>query len=192
MRGSFVTDGLGKRLARIARRVVLGVAILGLLLSLALWRMSHRTSFSASYYFRDGARIGVDCQSRGEISLEWQGRIDPELLKSGEWPAPFPGPFLDTDGELSPRRRADRVPSFLGVGWYGWLGHPQPTVVILLPFWLLAVVCAAVMWATSGPLRSSVTGAVRAALRHRRGLCPACGYDLRASPECCPECGQQT
>lgn len=31
---------------------------------------------------------------------------------------------------------------------------------------------------------------MRKRIRDSRGLCPDCGYDVRASPERCPECGR--
>jgi hypothetical protein len=48
-------------------------------------------------------------------------------------------------------------------------------------FYLLAVLApGAVVW---------LTRLARRYRRHRRGHCPHCGYDLRATPDRCPECG---
>jgi len=51
--------------------------------------------------------------------------------------------------------------------------------LLLVPHWMVASVCA-------------LPAGLRWLMRHRRfgnGLCRQCGYDLRASPERCPECG---
>ena len=58
------------------------------------------------------------------------------------------------------------------------------SVIAVIPYWFIAL-CAAIPPAVYVRLRS----AARRRLRASRGECLRCGYDLRASPERCPECG---
>jgi hypothetical protein len=70
-------------------------------------------------------------------------------------------------------------------------GHwPYPTAGVIGDRWVLAVR----PWLPTG--LAAVLPAVwlvrrlRARRARRQGLCPACGYDLRATPDRCPECGR--
>ena len=58
----------------------------------------------------------------------------------------------------------------------GWL--------VCLPYWAVFAPTAGAAW-----LCLSGTARRRRAARARAGLCRACGYDLRATPGRCPECG---
>jgi hypothetical protein len=67
----------------------------------------------------------------------------------------------------------------------GLVQNPRTVTVIALPYWLMCSIVA-------GP--AAVVAARRAKRRcaMRHGLCPTCGYDLRASANVCPECGAST
>ncbi len=64
----------------------------------------------------------------------------------------------------------------------------SPRALPLRPIWpgfaVNTIFYAALLWLPFAPFT------LRRLIRRRRGLCPACGYDLRhAEHEGCPECG---
>jgi hypothetical protein len=78
-------------------------------------------------------------------------------------------------------------PIVTGRSWWGFAyitgtsnGVPQPWWLFMAPHWSLALLF------TIAPLTWLIRRLRRAT---PAGLCPTCGYDLRATPDRCPECG---
>ena len=82
------------------------------------------------------------------------------------------------------------VHQWFGFGWSHTIDEPfsgglASISELLLPYWFLALVTGgpSFFWFL-GIFRKGIRG-----LRIRPGICPACGYDIRATPNRCPECG---
>jgi hypothetical protein len=94
--------------------------------------------------------------------------------------------------------------SFPGISWMrasGWIARPPggpivatskppPFILAISISWWFIFVIGAILPAIRTTYRLELHRRRRSQLsRERAGLCPACGYDLRATPGRCPECG---
>jgi len=167
---------------------VMGILVATLLLTDMFW----------SRHFAKHVLIPIDNSRSCSLELsDWLGRLTilaqvpqprADLDTVGYDPFHHPRHFTYSSWALGPED--ERSPN----GYFSTrlIYYPSPTlhrprlstVVVVLPHWSLAVLAIVVAY--------SLSTFSRGRLRRRRaalGQCRACGYDLRASPDRCPECG---
>jgi hypothetical protein len=140
----------------------------------------------------DGYRMRVWVAERGSL----------HLLRHDEQVTPVtpsnPGHLYHGGYDPAGRMMLRPEPTRLGFAYHndrsGWVepsrGPRRRTVIqissqLSLPLWLPALLLAL-------PPATWLLARRRRARQRARGFCPSCGYDLRATPERCPECGMAT
>ena len=191
---------------RRARFILTTLSLVMLLATLAAWNRAHRAADHLTYrWWARGDPPRLETLSivgyRGSLACGYEN-----TTLTPRSPA---GTLTPADRAAGTRfeRWQDRPSRFqsphAGRGFYAGTGptsiHPVGTVMRLtpdgpsyaaasttfavsIPWWTLAALfCAAPALALLRRIRSR---------RPHPGTCPACGYDLRATPTQCPECGR--
>jgi hypothetical protein len=195
-----------RRTCRILLNVLTVLSLISFLATIALWVRSYNGQPSAGYGWRQDAAartvyqtVVLACDSGGAWVGLSRTRINPDAdprIKAS---------FDETCGW---RHVGSMVPPWWSGSGGLWSGRGRLGIwnveysdvaqigrgrVVAAPMWAIALATGAL------PFVRWATWAHRWAHRRRRrrlaagiGHCPQCGYDLRATPDRCPECGRAT
>jgi hypothetical protein len=175
-------------LAIFRRRLFNFLTLLSLLLCLAtvaLWMRSYSRRQALLLFATSPGwieRLAIESLV-GELSLSYDQFLGG--TEDSGWIYEVSSPYsVTTHGELLREYPRPRSATFLGFGYdfYYSRSTDHPARAIWFPHWFLALILAVLP-----ALR--LRNLLRTRRRNRIGLCPHCGYDLRASPSRCPECG---
>ena len=172
------------------RRLFMALSALSLLLCVAvcvLWVRSYRVGEAV---YREGPlfRLAI-LSSKGQCSALRTTYPASAANGPARWKYSNRGMWAEVTRRPGLYRADPAVRCYGPVAGFGMFDKPAagPTSMgaatreVFFPYWSLVGLTAA------GP---AAWYARRRRLRSRSlGLCPACGYDLRATPERCPECG---
>jgi hypothetical protein len=155
-----------------------GVSAVALLAVAVLWERSFWVGDTWDREEPGGGAV-IMGSSRGQV---WWARLDVSPIRFDR-----PSGYRADRAKVAPTNGVPAVWSFAGFIWTNYrLPGPGPVVrAFTMPYWFAAALTAPLPAAWVRARRR----AARADRRRKAGLCTACGFDLRATPDRCPECG---
>jgi hypothetical protein len=181
----------GRRILKLLQTIAVVLSTLLFLAAMGMWGRSYWRidEFAGERYSDDGDSTFYSLISHAGAFRVVLERAGPSMFEAGSvWKPP---PDRTSFRSLAIRSRSlfaartyagfafehDRPPANLTASARAW-SH----TMISVPYWFIALL--------SLPLPLLALSRWRRERRiAREGLCPVCGYDLRASPDRCPECG---
>jgi hypothetical protein len=182
-----------RRAVRVVARIVIGTCFFFAISTMLLWGRSYYSSDAIERWTSSGTSLEL-CSGFGVITLRRDlfsnpgtdcfGNRLPPVKPTSAWR--FTLGVYTAEGQQARRGSSKAFPTDfhfnVSDARSGRDTFSLPEFRIMLPHWCLALILAIVP-------ACFVYQLCRKRCRDRSGLCRTCGYDLRATPSLCPECG---
>jgi hypothetical protein len=173
-----------RRLLPILRNVSLLLSLLLYVVTMGMWLRSYWVSDTLLWWHPTRPILYSAACSRGRIAYQSDEPRNPQLIARLYQPGPTAYhvvPVPSDDWEAGWGVSFESRHTFIGFAYLRATRFGQiSTQMCVLPLWFVALLTAL----------PPVAYALRARSRRRvMGACLRCGYDLRATPDRCPECG---